>query len=470
MTGISSVATRSLTIRYLFVLVAIATTCLASQLVIQSLLSKSQSHAHVINVAGRQRMLSQRISKVVHQLAAAPVPPNVVEPSVERLVDELTQSFRELEEMHVAIREGDEISGIPPLAHSESRRRLDEVEPWMESLVATAVEVAALYRQPQTGDVPAQKVASMVHQVDLAEAQYLLGMDKVVSLITDFSSDRIRWLIWTERLITCLTLMLLVLEAMFVFRPAVSRIGASIQALRNALIEARSATKTAKAAIADRNIALSAAAIDLKRLSTEIDALLIDQIVNSPSRDGHRFKMLVAHVQSTLSKLTDLADGSTESDEQLVVSRTSPRILVKDAIQSFEAKVEKQLPVELTTDVRLPASLLVDEQLFHDSIVYLLQVAKETQPPHIAVHLGYDDRDLHLIVDIQAPSHQREGHDNHAKASKESLDLLLAKRTVERLGGTLRTTLSCDRSTIRLPLDETKRMTLFAEAEELQKV
>ena len=49
---------------YLIALGCIAISILISQILIQTSINSQQDDAHVINVAGRQRMLSQKISKI----------------------------------------------------------------------------------------------------------------------------------------------------------------------------------------------------------------------------------------------------------------------------------------------------------------------------------------------------------------------------------------------------------------------
>ena len=464
----SSTATRSLTFRYMLALVAIGITCLASQLVIQSLLANAESHSHVVNIAGRQRMLSQRIAKVSHQLAIDEGD------DAAALSHELATSVKEFRQAGSLLR-SDSHEGLQVLANSEASVQLESLQPQLETLADAASQIAAI---TERGDRNQSNLTSLLEQIDESERLFLAGMDQVVATIAEQSSNHIRQLIRTEKLITLCTLLLLLLEAVFVFRPAVRRISDAIQSLRLALSQARHERQNAENAIAERNLALTAAATDLKRLSSEIDSLLIDQMSVGEKSDGPRFRMLMTHVQSTLGKLTNLTDGKGNADNQLLVSRTSPRNLVKDAVHRFRSLLEEEVNVQITMDDRLPASLLVDEQLFRDSIIYLLQSVFDTAGPEVSVHVGYDDRELRLVVNICGQSASASSSD-HALSSEdlnvngpstrsdiESLDLLLAKRTLERLGGELEQNDHGDRITILLPLDENKRMNLFVDRNE----
>ena len=62
---------RRLSTRYLLVLVAVACLVVADQALIQPWLLRMNSDAPAINMAGRQRMLSQRMAKAYAMQAAA---------------------------------------------------------------------------------------------------------------------------------------------------------------------------------------------------------------------------------------------------------------------------------------------------------------------------------------------------------------------------------------------------------------
>jgi hypothetical protein len=500
MSRLSSNVTRSLTLRYVLALVAIGATCLASQFVIQSLLASAERHSHVINLAGRQRMLSQRISKLAHRFAADQQ--LTADQRLDRtaLASELEQSVREFREAGLALRAQD--SGHGAMVGLEARQQLTKISPSFDSISTAAVELVSLAHSSQPS--PAE-VRALAQTIQGAEAEFLVGMEQVVATIAEHSSAHIRKLIGIEQTITVTTLVLLLLEALYVFRPAVKRISDAIRSLSLALTRARSEHEAAQAAISERNVALTAAASDLDRLSHEIDALLADQAQLGAKHDLSRFRMLMTHVQSTLGKLTNLTDGTPDTDDQLLVSRTSPRSLVQDAVHRFRRQTIDEASVEITTDDRLPASLLVDEQLFRDSLIYLLQSVFDASGPELAVHVGYDDREIHLFVHISPRSSQtaarhsfigdalfqgrevqgrevqgrevqgrevqgREVQGRNALASRtvDSLDLLLARRTLERLGGEIKTSLRGSQVTALLPLDETKRMNLFVDRDAFQ--
>jgi hypothetical protein len=471
MNRISSAATKSLTVRYLIAIVAIGTTCVASQVLIQSMLNKAESQARMVDVAGRQRMLSQRIAKAVVCLAS-----NINTTQSADLVAELETSGTTLLSVHNAMRFGDQSIGIPKLESDLAQAQLDSLDASLHSIVSATETVRVL---SASNDLTSEDAVRLAGDIGKVEKDFVVGMDRVVTLIADHSMAQISWLFWAERLIMASTLMLLLLEALFVFRPTIKRTRDSIQGLRIALSQARSANLNAENAMTDRSTALSAAAIELKRLSAEIASLHNEQLATDPQPHVERFNIMLAHVRSTLCKLTDLADQKNCEEAPLFVSRTSPRNLVKDAIVRFREQMNEDVSVNVTMDDRLPASLLVDEQVFRDSIVHLLQSVSDSSGPNVSVHVGYDDREFSLRVVILGQGSSKSTRPQPfsspmiaapqmRRAEFDSLDLLIAKREVERLGGTIHSSNDQAGIAILIPLDETKQMNLFRDSDRLQ--
>jgi len=461
----------SLTVRYVLAFIAIGITCIASQLLIHSMLAKAEAQARIVDTAGRQRMLSQRIAKVTSR-----IPYSLDDTKLPDLLADLAISARTLRSVHQTLAYDDQSSETMQLESAKARVQLLSVDPSLKVIVSAAVEICDLAASDKLTSNQAIRLAAEIEKV---ENDFVAGMNQVVRLIADHSLAQINRLFWAERAIMSTTLVLLLLEAIFVFRPAVRRARESIQGLRIALAQARSANESAEIASSDRSTALSAAAIELKRLSAEIASLECDSPPIESLPQGERFNLLFTHVQNTLVKLTDLADRTNQDEVPLLVSRTSPRTVVKDAVIRFRAQIPKDSHVNVTMDDRLPATLLVDERVFRDSIVHLLQSVFNSTGPNVSVHVGYDDREFRLSVGVlgqgadmgiapQACLSPDVAEPQLRCVELDSLDLLLAKREIERLGGTIDSSKVSEGITILMPLDETKQMNLFLDSDRLQ--
>src|SRR5262249_18726304 len=102
---------RRLSRRYLLVLSAVAVLIVLDQAVVQPLLVRLNTYAPVINIAGRQRMLSQKLAKVALELQLAD------EEQVNELRrDELRVTLHRWTRAHTALleRNADKLSALEP--------------------------------------------------------------------------------------------------------------------------------------------------------------------------------------------------------------------------------------------------------------------------------------------------------------------------------------------------------------------
>ncbi|MGB5417761.1 type IV pili methyl-accepting chemotaxis transducer N-terminal domain-containing protein, partial [Algibacter sp.] len=93
---------------YIIALSAIALTIIVSQILIRKHLNDQQSDSSVINVAGRQRMLSQKLTKEIVLLSA--------ESSLENkilLKEKIKKTLNLWELSHYALQKGNDSLGLP---------------------------------------------------------------------------------------------------------------------------------------------------------------------------------------------------------------------------------------------------------------------------------------------------------------------------------------------------------------------
>src|SRR5258705_6533795 len=91
---VSERRTRVLTFRYVGALLAVAAFLIAEQFVVQAALDRQEGDARVVNIAGRQRMLSQRLCMLMLSLEA--------EGRKDATVAALSQVADEWEHSHIA--------------------------------------------------------------------------------------------------------------------------------------------------------------------------------------------------------------------------------------------------------------------------------------------------------------------------------------------------------------------------------
>src|SRR5262249_8204482 len=134
---------RRLSGRYFLVMLAVAALVIADQAIVQPLLARMNSYAPAINLAGRQRMLRQQLTKA----ALAPQGASG-EASRERYREELRTTLAQWSAAQSALREGDSQLDLPKLDSSQFNAAWIELEPHFAAMVAAASELASQTNLP----------------------------------------------------------------------------------------------------------------------------------------------------------------------------------------------------------------------------------------------------------------------------------------------------------------------------------
>ena len=216
--GVSSSPIRKLTLLYVSALTAIAAMAVAGQILIQSMLAQQKHDAYVVNIAGRQRMLSQKLSKSALALES---PSDPLSRDARR--SELTQVVKLWERSHLGLQLGDEKLELPGENSVQVRRMFAGIEPMHREMLAAAKSLAA-------SDDP-REIARQVRIILDNESRFLPGMDQIVFQYSSESSERVESVAHFEALLLIVTLLVLALEGFFVFRPVARKLRRTIEEL-----------------------------------------------------------------------------------------------------------------------------------------------------------------------------------------------------------------------------------------------
>ena len=209
---------RNLTLAYTGALAIIAAMSLGSHLTLGRVLAEHEGSAAVINVAGRQRMLSQRIAG----LAAERQLGLPVETDLMRAVDKF-------ERAHHALVAGDPDQHIAP-ATAPALRAIyfagaHPLDAAVADFVARARRIAAL----APGD-PLGRAEAATLFADAREP-ILTSLDDIVTVHQAASEAQLRRLEWLQTASLAVVFATLAIEALLIFRPMVRRIARYTQAL-----------------------------------------------------------------------------------------------------------------------------------------------------------------------------------------------------------------------------------------------
>lgn len=220
---------KSLHIRYITALSLIALLILFAYALIRVELVKQASDAPVINLAGRQRMLSQKLTKEVLLIAG--------NPSIEerkRYRDILKNSLITWTAVHEGLQYGNAALQLPGNNSPEVRNLFDQMEPYFQAIRRSAETILALSEE----ELSRLSVHSpVVQNIVEASPQYLELMDRIVFQYDKEARSRVDLLKHYETYIVLIVLVLLVLEAFLIFRPVVNKVRKAYDELRQANLQ-----------------------------------------------------------------------------------------------------------------------------------------------------------------------------------------------------------------------------------------
>lgn len=199
---------QSLRRRYVLALSIIALLVILSQVLIQFTLTDQEGDSRVVNVAGRQRMLSQRITKCVLLLESSI-------PDVERefYLEELRQSVSLWRQSHAGLQRGDGDLGLPGKNSPQVTAMFVRIEPHFHAMVQAVGVLSAEGTQPS---LRKEALASLLSN----QAEFLSGMDAIVFQYDAEAKQKITVTKRMEAGILIVTFMTIVLEVLFIFLPA----------------------------------------------------------------------------------------------------------------------------------------------------------------------------------------------------------------------------------------------------------
>lgn len=217
--------TASLTRRYGIILASVGLLLVVDQVVLQPRLADLSVYAPRINIAGRQRMLSQKLVKASLALQAA------TDPSArDSRRQELRDTLSLWQTSHHALLEGNEVVGLPPTLSPDIRASFAELEPHF----AAMVEAAGVLMDEPTAD---QATATQGEVMLDHESQYLPTMDRIVGMYEAEARRQARILRVLGLVASASIIALMIALGRLVLRPATQTIRRQMESLEDRVTE-----------------------------------------------------------------------------------------------------------------------------------------------------------------------------------------------------------------------------------------
>lgn len=166
-----------------------------NQVFIQYWLFKKNDDARVINLSGRQRMLSQKINLYFYQYAEG-----------NRSKAEVQEVFNEWENVHHAFLEENEDIGFSPIENKEVRSLLENLND----------KIAFI------GSILSQNQATIEHQlsaINQNQTAFLSEMDRAVKLLALDADRKLRFLVIMEIVLMLISVSIVLFKTRYIFKP-----------------------------------------------------------------------------------------------------------------------------------------------------------------------------------------------------------------------------------------------------------
>jgi len=240
--------TRRITILYIVAISALAILSGTEQLLSLQIQAKQESDSRVINLAGRQRMLSQKLTKAALglQMTANPA-------QTEKYLEEFKEAIAVLSETHEGLKLGNEALGLPGNNSSQVTLMFAEIEPHYQAMLAAAEEFLVNNANDRS---------SSIAQLLQHEDNFLVGMDEIVWQYDHEAIERVNKLKLISQLIFVLMLLLLLL----LFLP-IRKISKHINSLTSQMQES--------------GIQVTSSTTDIAASGRQLEAMVAEQIAST---------------------------------------------------------------------------------------------------------------------------------------------------------------------------------------------
>lgn len=309
---------RKLSRLYIIALSAIALSIIVSQLLVQSHLRAQLGDSHIVNVAGRQRMLSQKLVKEVLLFS------NPHHNSTKEAIAQLKANLILWQEAHRELQQGT-TNGTRLTENSPVVKAMfEEINPYFSQMVKSIQSVLDTLQENNQDEPPALQL--FIDDLLINESPFLQQMDQIVAQYDKEATTKVNQLRRIELLLLFIALAILVAELFFLFRPTALRMQSTIDNLIAAENSAKKMAREVEELYKTKEQSLN----ELRALNFAVDQAAL---FASATTDGKvvylskKFKELLGikdnEIKGALADLMSANEGEQEYIKTLLRATTS---------------------------------------------------------------------------------------------------------------------------------------------------
>lgn len=275
---------------YLFALATIALSIIFAQILIQNHLNSQLDDSKVINIAGRQRAYSQKLTKEVLLLKESADASQRVQ-----VITELGETLSVWKNAHETLQFGDMAMGISKAENEEVKVLFENINPHYNAMVGAVEHILGDYKE-NGNSIPKQ---SDIDAVLKNESAFLAMMDTIVNKYDALSKTHLQNLKFKEYLLLAFSLLILLLEIFFIFKPLSVQIRNTIKNLMITQKKSEESAQEIKKLFQEKEKSLQ----ELQELNFVIDNAAL---FASAKQDGH-----VVFISKKFNELLGRTDQDT---------------------------------------------------------------------------------------------------------------------------------------------------------------
>lgn len=219
---------------YILALSVIASVAIAGQVLIQRHLHAQLSDSRVVNIAGTQRYKSQRIAKMSLLLYY------VDRGKIKEQATALEQLLEEWKRGHYGLQHGDNSLNLPDRNSEQVKVMFGELEPYFQKVYQSAKDIVKVKKELNPDSTILSRAMT---ELLVNEALFLEKMDHIVFQYDKEAREKVASLSKMEYLLLGISITVIILEILFIFRPTTLQVNRAIRQLMLAEKNARKLSK-----------------------------------------------------------------------------------------------------------------------------------------------------------------------------------------------------------------------------------